>query len=69
MMNIQICNDMLDDEFIMLNLEDFEDDDFDKLIKILSKGIMSDMSDNVEAIEKIKEWAENCGIKLKGVTQ
>jgi len=62
MMNLNICNDTLDDEFIMLNLEDFEEDDLSLLVKILSKGIMSD---NVEAIEKVKEWAENCGFKIK----
>ena len=62
MMNLNICNDMLDDEFVMLNLEDFEEEDFDTLIKIVSKGMMSD---NVDAVKKIKEYANYRGIKIK----
>jgi len=65
-MNIRIDNDILDDEFVIINLEDFEDDDLNILVKMFSKGIFQD---NVEAAAKIKEYAENCGIKLKGVTQ
>jgi len=60
-MEIQINNDILDDEYIILDLQDFYED-FKELEKILSKGIMNT---NIEALGKMKQFAESCGIEIK----
>ena len=61
-MEIQINNDILDDELVMINMEELEENDFGKIIKMLTKEYASD---NVEAIAKLKEYAENNGIEVK----
>jgi len=63
-MEIQINNDILDDELVMINMEELEENDFGKIIKMLTKEYASD---NVEAIAKLKEYAENNGIEIKKV--
>ena len=61
-MLITVDNETIDDSLIMLDLEDFEEDELNILANVLSD---KRASDNNEAFYKIKEYAENCGVELK----
>ena len=61
-MEIQINNDMLDDEYIMIDLQDFYEDELKELVKVFSLVIINT---NIEALGKIKEYANSCGLDIK----
>ena len=61
-MEIQINNDMLDDKYIMIDLLDFQEDELKELVKVFSLVIINT---NIEALGKIKEYANNCGLDIK----
>ena len=61
-MEIKINNDMLDDKYIMIDLLDFQEDELKELVKVFSLVIINT---NIEALGKIKEYANSCGLDIK----
>ena len=61
---ITINNETIDDELIMLDLDDFEEDELNTLVNILSKKTEKN-THNMWAFYKVQEFAKNYGIELK----